>query len=160
MKKITNDILWDFADGLLPNTQQKEIAQALLDNPTLQEQLDVIIQQKVLFSTTELEQPKLDFATTLLEKWAAEQPLQTATIAAPTTQVPLLKGLFASFILLSITLLYLTFSSNTVSEPLPIVVPNIEIPWSKMSFILVSILAMLSIRLLEKMYLPVYGIKA
>ncbi len=160
MKKITNDILWDFADGLLPNAQQKEIAQALLDNPTLQQQLDVIIKQKALFSTTELEQPKLDFATTLLEKWVLEQPLQTAPTVAHSTQISLLKGLFVSFILLSIILLYFAFSSNTVSEPLPIVIPNIEIPWSKMSFILVSILAMLSIRLLEKMYLPIYGIKA
>jgi hypothetical protein len=151
MKKITDDILWDFADGLLSNAQQKEIEQLLANNPALQQQLNIILQQKALFSSSDLERPNLDFSATLLEKWALEPQAQPAEVAPVSSNILLLKILFASFVALSLGLLYFAFSTNTVSEPLQIEIPNIEFPWSKISFILVSILAMLGVRLLEKM---------
>lgn len=151
MKKITNDILWDFADELLPIAQQKEIEQLLATNPALQQQLDTILQQKTLLSSSDLAQPNVDFSSTLLEKWAAIQQIQPIEIPAPSSNMFFLKVLFTSFMILSISLLYIAFSKNTISEPFEIEIPNIEFPWSKLSFMLVSILAMLSVRLLEKM---------
>jgi hypothetical protein len=150
MKKITEDILWDFADQLLPNDQQKEIEILIANDPALQKQLDAILQQKTLFSSTEMEQPNVDFSSTLLEKWAIEQETQTVENTQLSGSFSLLKIIFTSFVFMSIGLIYFTFSQNTVSEPLPIEIPNIEIPWSKMYFILVSILALLSVRFIEK----------
>jgi hypothetical protein len=151
MKEITNDILWDFADELLPIAQQKEIEQLLANDPMLQQQLDIILQQKTLLSSSDLEQPNVDFSTSLLEKWALQQQTQPVETTQVSSNMFFLKVLFISFIILSISLLYIAFSKNTISEPFEIEIPNIEFPWAKMSFILVSILAMLSVRLLEKM---------
>jgi hypothetical protein len=151
MKEITNDILWDFADELLPIAQQKEIKQALANNPELQQQLDIILQQKALLSSSDLAQPNVDFSSTLLEKWTTMQQVQPVEITTPSSNMFFLKVLFTSFMILSIGLLCFAFSKNTTSEAIQIEIPNIEFAWSKLSFILVSILAMLSVRLLEKM---------
>jgi hypothetical protein len=150
MKKITNDILWDFADELLPIAQQKEVAQLLENNPALQKQLDTIRQQKTLFASSKLEQPDVDFGATLLSKWSAIQAAQSVEITQPTSNLFFLKVLFTSFMVLCISLLCIVFSKNTAIEPFDIEIPNIEFEWSKLSFILVSILAMLSVQLVEK----------
>lgn len=156
MKKITNDILWDFADGLLPTTQQKEVELLLANNPALQQQLNVILQKKALLSYNELEQPSVDFASNLLGKWALIQQTQHLETIPVSSNIRFLKILFISFIAMSISLSYIVFSTNNISEPLQIGIPTIEIPWSKISFMLVSILAMLSVLLLEKMMLIRY----
>ncbi len=150
MKKITDDTLWNFADELLSNDQHKEIEILMKNDPLLRQRVEAIFQQKTLLFGSGLEQPNADFSAKLLAQWTLENSATPVEIVQNSTNLFVLKAIFSAFIVLSISLLCIAFSNNTVSEPLPIEIPNIDFSWSKISFLLVSILAMLSVRLFEK----------
>jgi hypothetical protein len=156
MKKITDDILWDFADQLLSATQHKEVAELIKNDPALQKKWNAILQQKVVMSSSDLVLPNTDFSSNLLEIWQVEQQTKVIEIQQPTANMFLLKVLFISFTLLSLVLLYIAISQNSTTEPLPIQIPNIEFVWSKILFILVGVVAMINVRLIEKIILYRY----
>jgi hypothetical protein len=150
MKKITDEQLWDLADGLLSNAQKIEIEQELKLNAALQIRFGQIQTQKTLFSMSEMEKPKSDFAAQLLQNWQTEQQsvsLETNTIA---TNHLLLKMVFGLFGLLSITLFYIVFSNQGTSEIIDVPLPSITMPWKSVSLSVSIIGAVATVIFIEK----------
>lgn len=70
---LTDDQLWDYADGLLPGEEQLRIEAYLRQNPGHQARLDVILSEKRAFSAVPLGEPDAGFAQRVMAAWAAEQ---------------------------------------------------------------------------------------
>ncbi len=151
MKKITDEQLWNLEDGLLSDAQKIEIEQEISKNTAIQVRFDNIQSQKMLFSMSEMEKPKPDFAKKLLQNWQVEQQsisLETTTFAANYTP---LKMVFAAFGLLSLMLLFFAFSNIGSSEPLGIVLPAFHFPWKSISLSLSVIAAVITVFFIEKL---------
>lgn len=70
---LTDDLLWDYADGLL-SAADKNLADAYLRlHPEWQERLDALLAEKRAFASLPLEKPDAGFADRVLAAWASEQ---------------------------------------------------------------------------------------
>ncbi len=156
MEKITDEQLWDLADGFLSNAQKIEIEQKINQNSDILARFENIQAQKRLFSMTEMEKPTSDFAAKLLQKWQTEQASVALETAIPTANHTILKIVFGAFSLLSIALLYLVFSNQGVSEKIEIDFSTITIPWKTLSLTLTIISAVVTVAFIEKLIVTRY----
>lgn len=70
---LNEDLLWDYADGLLSPDEQRQVEQLLARYPERQAQLAHIRQQKVALSALKPDSPKAGFADKVMAAWVAEQ---------------------------------------------------------------------------------------
>ncbi|MFN0214736.1 MAG: hypothetical protein ACKVT2_10810 [Saprospiraceae bacterium] len=70
---LTDDMLWDYADGFLLGEEKNRVDAYLRLHPEHQARLDAIFSEKRVFSTMNLEKPNADFAQKVMLAWAAEQ---------------------------------------------------------------------------------------
>jgi len=70
---LTDDILWDYADGFLEGEEKLRVDAYLQQNPAQQARLETIRAEKRSFSDLTLEKPKAGFAQQVLKVWAMEQ---------------------------------------------------------------------------------------
>lgn len=77
---VTEDILWEYADGLLAPDAKALVDKYLAQQPSLREQLEAILQEKRAFASLPLERPAADFADTVMAAWAAQQRQKPAAV--------------------------------------------------------------------------------
>ena len=70
---INEDILWDYADGLLSPAERLEVDALLHSNPDLQAQLQEVLTFRAQLHATPLEKPRAGFADGVMAAWAGEQ---------------------------------------------------------------------------------------
>ncbi len=70
---LTDDMLWDYADGFLGADEKLQVDAYLRQYPEQQERLNAILREKRSFSGLPLEKPKADFAQNVMAAWAASQ---------------------------------------------------------------------------------------
>jgi anti-sigma factor RsiW len=78
--KLTNEILWDYADGFLNEEDKLRVDAYLRQNPAKQTQLDGILSEKCSFSTLPLEKPNAGFTQQVMSAWTAEQTDKKAPV--------------------------------------------------------------------------------
>ncbi|MBK6994763.1 MAG: hypothetical protein IPH31_07480 [Lewinellaceae bacterium] len=78
---LTDDILWDYADGFLARDEKLRVDTYLRQHPEQQARLDAIMSEKRAFTAMPLEKPNTGFAQNVMAAWAAEQTPSKA--AAP-----------------------------------------------------------------------------
>jgi len=78
---LTDDMLWDYADGFLDRDKKLRIEAFLRQHPEQQARLDAIMSEKRTFTALPLEKPNTGFAQNVMSAWAAEQAPSKA--AAP-----------------------------------------------------------------------------
>lgn len=112
---LNEDLLWDYADGFLPQEEKSRVDAYLKAHPEWQAKLDAIMAEKRAFSEQPLAHPDAGFAAGVLRAWAAEQ--------APVKQ----KDKGQDWILWSIALLFCAmialpflFNSGTPSADQPL----------------------------------------
>ena len=70
---LTDEMLWDYADGFLSPAEKGQVEDYLRGNPEWKARLDMIqAEKRELFSMT-LEAPNPGFADRVMAAWAAEQ---------------------------------------------------------------------------------------
>jgi anti-sigma factor RsiW len=75
---IDDDLLHDYADGILPDDQAHELAQIMRhDAPLRAQYAEVQARQQALRALVRLEAPDKGFSKAVLAKWQAEQALAT-----------------------------------------------------------------------------------
>ena len=145
MEKITNEQLWDLADGLFSDAQRIEMEEKIKQNSELKRRFDTILAEKRLFSISLMEKPKSDFAAQLLQNWQEEQT------SVSTANYTLLKVVFAVFLLLSVVLSGFLFFSQSVSEPIQVNLPTFELPWKSISLSITILGALTTVAFVEKL---------
>ena len=70
---MKEDILWDYADGLLSPAERLEVDALLRSDPALQAQLQEVLAFRAQLHATPLEKPRAGFADGVMAAWAAEQ---------------------------------------------------------------------------------------
>lgn len=84
MKEITEDQLWDYAEGRLPAPEKAAVEQWLAGDPGRRRQLEEIRLMSLALGGGEAEQPSLHFTARVMEAWDAEQALRTAPLKTHT----------------------------------------------------------------------------
>ncbi|MBC7774215.1 MAG: hypothetical protein H7246_02155 [Phycisphaerae bacterium] len=70
---LTDDLLWDYADGFLEGDEKLRVDAYLRQHPEQQARLEAIMAEKRAFSGLTLEKPNAGFAQQVIAAWAAEQ---------------------------------------------------------------------------------------
>jgi anti-sigma factor RsiW len=70
---INEDILWDYADGLLSPAERLEVDALLRSDPALQAQLQEVLAFRAQMHAIPLEKPRAGFADGVMAAWAGEQ---------------------------------------------------------------------------------------
>ena len=70
---LTEDMLWDYADGFLVPEERMQVDAYLRQHPEHQSRLDTILAEKRVFAALPLDRPKAGFADRVMAAWVAEQ---------------------------------------------------------------------------------------
>ncbi len=70
---LTDDMLWDYADGLLAPADRQRVMEALGRQPEAASQLEAILAEKKAFTHMPLETPQAGFADRVMAAWTLEQ---------------------------------------------------------------------------------------
>ena len=97
---LNDELLWDYADGLLDPVQHQLITTYLEQNQAWKVRLDAIVLEQQRFGNLPLEKPNAGFADRVMAAWALEQRVQKAMPAAPDWILRLIPVVFAILILL------------------------------------------------------------
>lgn len=76
---ITNEMLWDYADGFLSEAEKLQVEAHLQQHLEYRVQLESILAEKRAFAAMPLEKPRAGFADGVMAAWAAEQARTVAT---------------------------------------------------------------------------------
>lgn len=168
---LTDDLLWDYADGFLEEAEKLQVDAYLRQHPEHQARLQGILAEKRTFSNLPLEKPGSDFANKVMTAWAAEQsPAKAGTIAKPKGRDWILWSIALAFgIMLALPFL---MPASEAPTALPLQIPADylqQVQWptfdwaglfnsSLMSYMLLLTLAFMSLKLLDK-YLQVRNMR-
>jgi len=81
---LTDELLWDYADGLLNADEKLRVDAFLRQFPEQQARLDAVLTEKRAFATLPLDKPNAGFAQQVMAAWAAEQAPAVAARPAKT----------------------------------------------------------------------------
>lgn len=124
---VTDELLWDYADGLLAVSEKQQIDAYLLQHPAQKAQLDAILAEKRAFTTVPLEKPNSDFAKQVMAAWVAEQsPLKASVPAKAKGQDWVLWGIAAGMVAMLFVPLWL--APNAVPTDLSLQIPEEYMP--------------------------------
>ncbi len=129
---LTEDMLWDYADGFLSAAEKAQVDDYLRQHPEHHARLDAIMAEKRNFSALALEHPNAGFADRVMAAWATEQGGKTDFSADKSRDWIIygIGGLLAVFLLLPIAMI---FVSAPDAAPMGIdpssYIP--EIPWEQ-----------------------------
>ncbi len=70
---LTEEMLWDYADGLLTEAEKLRVEACLQQNPQDRARLDGVLAEKRAFAAMPLEKPRAGFADGVMAAWAAAQ---------------------------------------------------------------------------------------
>lgn len=96
---LTDDMLWDYADGFLETKDKVRVDAYLLQHPEHRERLDAILAEKRAFAALPLEKPKAGFADRVMAAWAAEQAHAQATKPGKDWMIYIISAVFGLFIM-------------------------------------------------------------
>ena len=74
---LTEDMLWDYADGFLPQEEKMQVDAYLRRHPEHQSMLDTILAEKKAFAALPMDRPKPGFTDRVMAAWVAEHPQST-----------------------------------------------------------------------------------
>jgi hypothetical protein len=118
-----NTQLWDYADGLLSENEAEKVRLMLLNEPSLQQQLDAILLEKKAFAGIDLEIPKRNFADSVMAKWTMEQyEMRKATASKngnPDWILRILGFLMSSMFLVPLVMSLASGRNQKVKSPYP-----------------------------------------
>ncbi len=97
---LNDELLWDYADGLLDPVQQQQVTMYLEQDKTLKARLNAIVLEQQRLGALPLEKPQAGFADRVMAAWALEQRVQKAMPAAPDWILRLIPVVFAILILM------------------------------------------------------------
>lgn len=154
---LTDDLLWDYADGFLDAVEKQRVDAYLNQHPEWRARLDLILEEKSALASIPLAKPQVGFSDRVMAAWAAEH---VQTIAKDKgkdwiiSAIALVFGLLVCvpFVVMVISVLL----SAPVSAPAVTVPKEIFSDWDKvlgspaLQYALYLVLAVSLLRFLER----------
>ena len=97
---VTDELLWDYADGLLSSTEKQQLDTYLVQHPEHQERLKTIQRERMALHTFGPESPRAGFADKIMAAWVSEQ-MDHSAAAAQKDRKLLLFPLVLGFLLIT-----------------------------------------------------------
>ncbi|MCB9344415.1 MAG: hypothetical protein R3A50_08315 [Saprospiraceae bacterium] len=129
---LTDEMLWDYADGFLDDQSKLQVDQYLQQHPEHEKRLKSILAEKQLFASIPAEKPRKGFADSVMSAWVAEQATMKASSPVKTRDW-VVSVLMGAMCLLLLGLFGLMFILAPDLEPTAM--PSIEDYASKMPVI-------------------------
>lgn len=124
---INEDILWDYADGLLTPAERLEVDAYLRQHPEYQVQLNEVLAFRAQMHATPLEKPRAGFTDRVMAAWATEQMQAYQPPANRDWIVFSVAAAFGLFILSAFVSVVFTVTGS-ISAPLPLELPSMQLP--------------------------------
>lgn len=111
---LTDDMLWDYADGLLHPEEKVQVDHYLRQHPEHQTRLNTILAEKRAWTALPLDRPNAGFADRVMAAWVAEQSKNPGLVPNKGRDwiIYCIAAAMGFFILLPIVLLLLAAPSN------------------------------------------------
>lgn len=161
---LTDDLLWDYADGFLDPETKVLVENYLHQHPDWQLRLDAIHTEKKAFTGLSLERPNPGFADRVMAAWAIEQVQAKAAQPGKDWIIRLIVAVFSLFVLIPLVAMIFAAVQVTPEAVIPFEIPTIPtVNWTGLfsiapiQYLIYLGLTFLSLRLLEK-YLQHKGI--
>jgi hypothetical protein len=71
--QLNDDLLWDYADGLLTDAEAEEVRRLLTADLAWQTRLTIVLAERAALKAIPLERPKPNFADRVMTAWVTEQ---------------------------------------------------------------------------------------
>lgn len=118
---VTDELLWDYADGLLSQEEKQQLDTYLVQHPEHLVRLKDIQREKMALHTFGPESPRAGFADKIMASWVSEQMDQSTIVAQKDRKVllfPIALGvLLISALASTLALAIKGLSSGTASLP-------------------------------------------
>ncbi len=151
---LTDDLLWDYADGFLSTAEKNRVETYLRQQPEAQRRLQVILDEKATLATLSMEAPEPGFANRVMAAWAVETAQASAKARGKDWIIWLISLAMALFVLTPVVVMFFTASELT-----PDVLPLPEMPvfdWSVwvnspvLWYAMLLLVAIMGLRFLDK----------
>jgi hypothetical protein len=151
---LTDDLLWDYADGFLAAEDKLRVDAFLRQHPEWQERLDAIMAEKRAFHALPLEKPRPGFSDKVMAAWAAETHASwSASSKGKDWIVMLVSAVFGLFICAA----FVVAAMQAAPAPLPVELPKLPAyEWGSifdnqvLQFGLFFALALIALKFVEK----------
>jgi anti-sigma factor RsiW len=158
---LTDDLLWDYADGFLDATEKAHVEAYLRQHPEWRARLEMVQTERRALLALPVEKPKAGFADGVMAAWVAERAgarTHSAAIGRDWVMYAI-AGVFGLFLLFPLVALVLSASSVSIPDTYALELPAAD--WAGLlgsafvRYALLLALGFASLRLLEK-YLQVH----
>lgn len=131
---LTDDLLWDYADGLLSLAEKQQVDAYLQQHPAWQHKMEAVLTEKKSFSQLSLSKPHPGFSDRVMAAWALEHVGKKSASAGQDwiiRAIVIVFGLFVLTPLIAMVVIGLQTALPVVS--LPVELPSApKINWNKM----------------------------
>ncbi len=128
---LTDDLLWDYADGFLTTDERQGVDAHLQQYPSDRARLNVILEEKQALAVMPMEQAKRGFADRTMALWVAEQVKSGQVSVTPRSKNDRIVYIIMAVLCVLLLLPFLTFfgasPEATVTEP-KVTVPQWQQP--------------------------------
>ena len=126
MDKISDAMLWDYADGFLSDAEKAQIEAILNQNPAEKARLLAIQGEKMALLNVPLVRPKGNFADKVMAAWVVEQhQTRVAKIPEKDWAVVAIAAIFGLFVVAAISLMLVAGRGSMGGSPaFPMAIPQ------------------------------------
>ena len=154
---LTDDMLWDYADGILSGAEKGQVEAYLQRHPEWQARLRLILGEKEELSAIPLEAPNPGFADRVMAAWAAEHVKIKAAAPGKDWIIRLIALVFVLFVLAPAVVMVVAALQLSPAEKSGFSIPEIPVSeWSAavqspfFTYGLLFVTAFITLRFLDK----------
>ena len=156
---LTDDMLWDYADGFLSDKEKKQVEAYLVQHPEWSIRLEAIRAEKRELATLPLVAPVPGFSDRVMAAWAAERVQSKAEAKGDDWIVRLIAVVFGLFILVPTVAMVVAALRLSPAEATAIELPQVALPvvpvedWVLGAFVqygLLLVFVVIGLRFLDK----------
>lgn len=154
---LTDNMLWDYADGFLSPEEKKQVDAYLHLHPEWKAHLDAILKDKKAFADLSPDRPDAGFSDRVMAAWTVEHVRSKATKPGTDWIVRTIAIVFGFFVLVPVFMIIFSAVQISPSELIPFEMPALpQVNWAgimghpAMHYTVYLGLTFLFLRLLEK----------
>jgi anti-sigma factor RsiW len=125
---MTDDILWDYADGFLSNQEKLQVDAYLTQHPEWHVRLQAVLAEKRELSALPLEAPAPGFSDRVMAAWAAEHVATKAAAKGDDWIVRLIAVVFGLFVLTPVVVMVVAALRLSPEEAPALELPQVALP--------------------------------
>jgi len=159
---LTDDLLWDYADGFLTDVEKQQVEAYLSRHPEWQSRLQLILDEKRELAALPMEAPSPGFADRVMAAWAVEHLKKTAEAKGNDWVIRLIAVVFVLFVLTPAIAMVVAALQMPASEIPVLELPKVTLPvaqwdtWLSSPFLLMGLMltfVFFGLRFLDKFLL-------